>query len=420
MNLPRVNSRSLRLRSLSPALIAILLFLLTLPAHAQLTFSPNNLSFGKVLTGQSRTLQLAMTNTSSRSITITGDTNPSGFTVENISLPFTLGPGGTAHCSVMFAPSTVGQLVENIAFTTNGSGSPSLQVRGTGIGNWSVSLNPASLGFGNVPVGSSATLPVALTNMGSSSAVISQQYLQGSGFSFTGLSLPLVLGKGQSYTFNVTYSPQGAGSASGDIWLSNPGNPTLLLPLSATGTTAGALSVSPTTLSFGKVTDGTTETLNATLTATGASVTVSSASSNSSEFVFGGLALPFTIAAGQSVSFSVAFTPQTSGAASGSVSFTSNASGSAPAEGLTGTGVAPQTYSVTLSWNASNPPVTGYNVYRGNTNGGPYSKIYSLDPSTSYTDSTVSGNETYYYVTTAVNSSGEESAYSNQVQVAIP
>jgi fibronectin type 3 domain-containing protein len=42
------------------------------------------------------------------------------------------------------------------------------------------------------------------------------------------------------------------------------------------------------------------------------------------------------------------------------------------------------------------------------------------DPSTSYTDSTVASAHTYYYVTTAVNSSGVESSYSNQVQVSVP
>jgi len=38
----------------------------------------------------------------------------------------------------------------------------------------------------------------------------------------------------------------------------------------------------------------------------------------------------------------------------------------------------------------------------------------------SYTDSTVQSGQTYYYATTAVDSSGVESTYSNQVQVAVP
>jgi fibronectin type 3 domain-containing protein len=103
------------------------------------------------------------------------------------------------------------------------------------------------------------------------------------------------------------------------------------------------------------------------------------------------------------------------------VVFTTSASGSA-AESVSGTGVAaaPQ-YSVDLTWNASTSQVNGYNIYRGSKSGGPYAKMNSsLNPTTTYTDKTVSASTTYYYVTTAVNSSGQESTYSNQVQVIIP
>jgi fibronectin type 3 domain-containing protein len=65
--------------------------------------------------------------------------------------------------------------------------------------------------------------------------------------------------------------------------------------------------------------------------------------------------------------------------------------------------------------------VTGYNVYRSGASGGPFTKINSaLDGNTTYTDATISTSQTYYYVTTAVDPSGNESSYSNQVQVVIP
>jgi fibronectin type 3 domain-containing protein len=44
----------------------------------------------------------------------------------------------------------------------------------------------------------------------------------------------------------------------------------------------------------------------------------------------------------------------------------------------------------------------------------------ALDASTNYTDDTVVSGATYYYVTTAVNAEGQESAYSNEVQAVIP
>jgi len=75
---------------------------------------------------------------------------------------------------------------------------------------------------------------------------------------------------------------------------------------------------------------------------------------------------------------------------------------------------------VSLGWSASTSPVEGYNVYRG-TAPGQYSKLNkTLDPNTSYTDVMVASGTTYYYAATAVNSSGQESAFSAPVQVAVP
>jgi hypothetical protein len=81
------------------------------------------------------------------------------------------------------------------------------------------------------------------------------------------------------------------------------------------------------------------------------------------------------------------------------------------------------TYSVNLNWDASTSPnISGYNVYRGTTSGGPYAEINNggLVSGTTYADSTVASGTTYYYVTTAVNSSDQQSAYSAQITVQIP
>ncbi len=105
----------------------------------------------------------------------------------------------------------------------------------------------------------------------------------------------------------------------------------------------------------------------------------------------------------------------------GNISIVSNASGSPAGVPLTGTGVIPVVHSATLRWTASTSTVSGYNVYRGTVSGGPYTKINSsLVAALTYTDSTVQSGATYYYVITAVDSGGNESAFSNQVSAAIP
>jgi fibronectin type 3 domain-containing protein len=88
---------------------------------------------------------------------------------------------------------------------------------------------------------------------------------------------------------------------------------------------------------------------------------------------------------------------------------------------LTGTGAAAPQHQASLNWSASTSTVSGYNIYRSTTSGSGYVKLNSsLNVSTAYTDNSVVAGATYFYVTTAVDSSGNESSYSNQVQAVIP
>ncbi|MFY9948449.1 MAG: hypothetical protein WAK27_07125, partial [Candidatus Sulfotelmatobacter sp.] len=117
---------------------------------------------------------------------------------------------------------------------------------------------------------------------------------------------------------------------------------------------------------------------------------------------------------------------QVAGAASATLTFTSNAQPVTTTAAATGTGTAAPTHSVSLSWGASSSPdISGYNIYRAiyTSSCGSYSKINgsTLDTLTTYSDGSVTDGTNYCYATTAVNSSNEESGYSNIVSnVQIP
>jgi len=65
--------------------------------------------------------------------------------------------------------------------------------------------------------------------------------------------------------------------------------------------------------------------------------------------------------------------------------------------------------------------VSGYNIYRSTTNGSGYAKINTgLVAGVTYNDTTVQSGTTYYYVVTAVDSTGTESSDSNQATAVIP
>lgn len=77
--------------------------------------------------------------------------------------------------------------------------------------------------------------------------------------------------------------------------------------------------------------------------------------------------------------------------------------------------------SLKLQWDPSpSPDVKGYNLYRSKASGRGYTRVNSSAVSaTSFTDSTLQYDTTYYYVCTAVNQAGLESGYSNEIQAAI-
>ena len=183
---------------------------------------------------------------------------------------------------------------------------------------------------------------------------------------------------------------------------------------------AGELAVSPRTLNFGQVAVGTAKGQSVTLTAGDASITVRSAAWNGEGYSMSGIVFPTTIPAGQSAHLSVTFAPQSAGSAPGNIQFFSNAENT-PQVAFSGNGKQEPVHHVTLTWQSSAGAVVGYNVYRGTASEGPYTKITgSPEPNATFTDASVVGGETYFYMATAVYKDGEESKNSNQVQVTIP
>lgn len=294
----------------------------------------------------------------------------------------------------------------------------------SGVSALSLDFSLTSLSFGSIPVGSTQTQYETISNnFHTSTVTISRVTASGEAFSLGGLTLPVTLPPGQSVTFAVTFTPQTSGTQVGEITVEANAwrTPTRSIALSGTGASGGKLTTSASSFSFGSVILGSSKSLTATLSASGSSVTISSASTTNREFTVSGLSLPKTLSPGQTISFNLTFTPLASGGASGSISLVSNATNTPTIETLSGSGKATSSHSVGLSWNPSTSAVVGYNVYRSASSGGPYTKLTSLlNPGTTYVDSSVTSGQIYYYVNTAVDSRGAESKYSPQLRAVIP
>ena len=394
-------------------------------AAGSLVASPSSVGFGSVPIGSSLMKSETLTNSSaSSSVTISqASVTGTGFTISGLSLPLTLAAGHSVSFSVKFVPQSSGSVIGKVSILSNAP-NPALYVplSGTGTTSGQLSANPSSLSFGNVIAGSSKKMSESIFNIGSSAVTISQTAVSGAGFSISGINPPFTLGGGQSATFTVIFAPKATGTVRGTLSISsNASTSTFSVPLSGTGTSPGQLALTPSSVSFGNVVVGSSQSQTGTLTASNGSVTVSSATVSGSEFHVSGITFPTTIPAGTTTSFKVMFAPQMSGSTSAKVSFFSNASNSPSIESVSGSAISAPQHSVTLSWNPSTSSgVIGYYVYRAGLSGAPYTKITSLDSSSTYVDTSVQGGKTYYYVVTSVDGSGKQSSYSNQVRAVIP
>jgi hypothetical protein len=393
----------------------------------QLAVAPAGLNFGSSQVGKSLTKSVTLTNSGDAPVTVTqAGLTGAGYTMSGMAVPLTVAAGQGRTVNVTFSPASAGAAAGSLRITSDAA-NPSLNIPLSGSATEPASPgvitpNPASLSFGSVQVGNKKIQPETLTNTGGSDVVISQANVSGAPFSLSGLELPLKIGAGESFTFDVLFTPQSGGNAAGSISLSSDAAAAIpKITLSATAIAVGQLSVSPASLNFGNVTVGTSKRLAGTLQATGSSVTVSAADVSSPEFSLSGMSFPVTISAGQTAQFTVQFAPQSSGSASADISLRSNASSSVLTASLTGSGIPAPQHTVNLSWSPSESSVVGYNVYRGAAQGGPYTRLNaSTDAGTSYADTSVQAGQIYYYVTTAVDQAGLESDFSNEVQAMIP
>ncbi len=333
--------------------------------------------------------------------------------------------GSTISAAGMYtAPGTAGTYTVKATSAADTTKSASATVTVT-IAAPQITLSPTAISFSSTPTNSSSIQTLTVANTGGSNLSVTGATVSGTGFSISGASFPMTIAAGQSAPLSVKFAPTTTGSFTGSVSVSsNASNsaPAVTLSGSATAASTFLISVSPTSLSFGSVAEGSSASKTVTLSNTGTgSVSITAANFTGSGFSLSGVTFPVTLAAGKTQNATISFAPETSGTASGTVSFVSNSTNSPATVALSGSGTVPTQHSVDLSWNASTSAVSGYNVYRSTVSGGSYTKLTSSPQAgTSYVDSTVKSGTTYYYVVTAESSSGTESSYSNQATAVVP
>jgi hypothetical protein len=320
-------------------------------AATSLTPNPSTLAFGNVTVGSSKSLSLVLTNTGSTPAVISSLSmlGSGDFTLSapvTSALPLTIAAGAAQTVTVSFAPTLSGAApASSLVISSNGGTSTSISLNGTGVALPAISVNPANLGFGTVSIGSNTTQVLTISNTGKSSLDIASIAVGGvSGFTVlttTGSILP-----GGSAQVLVQFAPLAAGLKADVLTIiSNTGGaPGTSTAVGLTGTGA-AVSLTPnlTTLAFGNVTLGASNTLSVVLTNTGNTpATLNSIGlTGSSDFTLvapANSALPLTIAVGATQAITVRYAPSAGTPAAGTLGITGNG-GTLTSIALTGTGI---------------------------------------------------------------------------------
>jgi citrate lyase synthetase len=399
----------------------------------QLTLSANTLAFGSVTMKTNSTKTLTLTSSGTAALTInSAAVVGAGYAISGATFPATLNPGQSVVLQVSFNPTVAGATSGTITISSNSSSGATSAVTLSGTGTAAptpqLTLSANALAFGSVTVKTTSTKTLTLTSSGTAALTISSAAVVGAGYAISGATLPATINPGQTVVLQVSFDPTVAGAVSGTITISSNSSTgaTATVSLSGTGTTPTnpVLTVSTAALNFGDDPVGTTATLSVTLTSTGTSpVTVSAAGVTGAGFTFSGATFPVTLNPSIAISIQVQFDPTAVGAASGTLSFASNSTtGATSVVSLSGTGTA-ASHKVSLSWSApvnSPVPVTGYDIYRATSGSTSFALLSSADTQTSYVDLSVVTGTTYTYYVTSVNSTGTQSAPSNQVTVTIP
>jgi hypothetical protein len=296
-------------------------------------------------------------------------------------------------------------------------------------------VTPNSITFQNVIVGQKNTQTIQIGNTGNANLNVSAITLTGAGFSLSSITAPFALAPGANKNFSISFAPTSATTpAKGTISIaSDDSTPVVSVAVEGTAVKANlSWQMAPTSITFPSLTVQTSQTQNASIKNNGnVPVTISSVNLSGAAFSTSGLSSGTTLSPQQQANFQITFHPTAAGTAKGTLSVSSSSVSSLLTMSLSGAGLtasnpppppsAPAHHTVTLTWNASTSTVAGYNIYRGSISGGPYSMLNSsLTVGTTYTDTAVASGSEYFYVTTAVNASGEESTFSNEASAAIP
>jgi hypothetical protein len=302
---------------------------------ADINVSPQSVNFGDVCLGDSKTLNVTVSNQGGCDLTISTVGLVAGsngdFSVSAPQLPIVLPRGDTAIVQVTLTPTVAngtppfgfGARVGTLRFGSDDPNENPLDVSLTGnVPPPDINVAPQSLAFGNVCLGETKTLNATISNQGGCDLNITAIALAGGSngdYSISAPQLPITLVPGATTIVQVTLTPTAAngpapfgyGPRNGTLSVTSndPDGAENPLLVSLTGTVPPPdINVSPTALDFGEVCVGDRKTLDAEISNQGlCDLTVSSLNTSGVGFSVQRPQLPVIIPKGGRITVRVTY-----------------------------------------------------------------------------------------------------------------
>ena len=319
-----------------------------------LSLKPGSFDFGNVTPGATATQAVQITNTNVTEIALTsiaagaanGGLQPDYSQTNDCGT--TLAPNASCSITVTFTPSALGVRKGAVTLLIDGGALVS-KVSLTGIGVPAFLATPSAPVLPATPVGSKTLQNITLVNQ--SGVALTPVLTTAAPFSIDSTTCTGALPAGKGCTISVAFQPESDGPQAAVLTIAAAGVNSVTVPLSGAGTVS-AITLSPTSLTFGATNIGTASTAQTVmLTNSGAApltgLTFGISGANPKDFTLtttcGGLLAPQ-----QSCPLNIAFRPSISGAESATLFVSSNAASGPAAVALAGTGNA-STLSLTTS-----------------------------------------------------------------------
>jgi hypothetical protein len=181
------------------------------------TGSPGTLDFGEIAVGATSSLTASFTNTGSANETVSSVTGTSApFTVTGLPAQgAVLTPGQSVAVSVTYTPAAVGTDTSSIKVAgPDGTGTVALTGKGV-TGQAELSISPAAVSFGTLPVGLTATRTITVENTGNLNVTVTKAAPPALPFVVnTPLPEGLVLAPDETADIQVTFAPTVVGNYS--------------------------------------------------------------------------------------------------------------------------------------------------------------------------------------------------------------